>query len=509
MTIVHTAAVLEAALIALLLMLQFRRARHRQAPAATDAPITPALGTTKPPHRPFAFNFLRTRVANATWEQQATGSSAEQPCPREAPGSRQSWRQSWRPIRARLTAAGGFRRTAAHHEPHEALAEARGDLPESARDATRRVQRDETLRCTLELLPFAILMTNAHGRIVLANASVATLFGYRQDELIGASADALVPGLQGDPVRRAGAVDAPLAWATGGTRDLFARRKDGTEFPAEITANRAWSDDDPLTLTVIIDRTERYELQRNRQELAHLTRVSTLGELASSLAHELNQPLTAILSNAQAAQRFMATQPINLAEVREILRDLVEDNHRASEVLRRIRALVKKGELEAAPLSLARVIGDVVLLVHSDAIVRGIRVLPNINASLPPVQGDSVQVQQVVLNLLLNAFHATESRSAHDREIVVDAALDGAGMVRVSVRDRGPGLAADKLDKLFKPFYTSKRDGLGLGLSISRTIVEMHGGRIWAENNTGQGATFHFTLPIATEAEPIHSGQRP
>ena len=130
-------------------------------------------------------------------------------------------------------------------------------------------------------------------------------------------------------------------------------------------------------LTVVIDRTERYELQRNRQELAHLTRVSTLGELAGSLAHELNQPLTAILSNAQAAQRFMAMEPIDLDEVREILRDLVEDNHRASEVIRRIRALVKKGELEAAPLSLADVIGDVVLLLHSDAIVRGIRVFLN------------------------------------------------------------------------------------------------------------------------------------
>lgn len=508
MTIVQTAAVLEAALIALLLMLQFRRARDRQAPATRDAPINPGPGAARPPHRPFplTFDFLRarvTRVANATREQQAAGAPAEQPCPREAPGSRQYWRQSWRPIRARLAAAERFRRIAVHLAPHDVPTQASGDLHESP--------REETLRRTLELLPFAILMTNAHGRIVLANAGVETLFGYRQDELIGASADTLVPGLQGatDPARRARTVHAPPAGATGGTRDLFARRKDGTEFPAEITANRTSSDGAPLTLTVIIDRTERYELQRNRQELAHLTRVSTLGELASSLAHELNQPLTAILSNAQAAQRFMATQPINLAEVREILRDLVEDNHRASEVLRRIRALVKKGELEAAPLSLARVIGDVVLLVHSDAIVRGIRVLPNINASLPPVQGDSVQVQQVVLNLLLNAFHATESRSAHDREIVVDAALDGAGMVRVSVRDRGPGLAADKLDKLFKPFYTSKRDGLGLGLSISRTIVEMHGGRIWAENNTGQGATFHFTLPIATEAEPIHSGQRP
>jgi two-component system sensor kinase FixL len=223
--------------------------------------------------------------------------------------------------------------------------------------------------------------------------------------------------------------------------------------------------------------------------------------LASSLAHELNQPLTAILSNAQAAQRFMATQPTNLAEVREILKDLVEDNHRASEVLRRIRALVKKGELEAAPLSLARVIGDVLLLVHSDAIVRGIRVLLALDPGLPPVLGDSVQVQQVILNLLLNAFHATESRPAQDRVIGVGATLDGAGLVRVSVRDRGPGLAADKVDQLFKPFFTSKREGLGLGLSISRTIVEMHGGRIWAENNSEKGATFHFTLPIAAGTE--------
>ncbi|MCY0853847.1 sensor histidine kinase [Cupriavidus sp. D39] len=262
-------------------------------------------------------------------------------------------------------------------------------------------------------------------------------------------------------------------------------------------------------MTVVIDRTERYELQRNRQELAHLTRVSTLGELASSLAHELNQPLTAILSNAQAAQRFMSTQPINLTEVREILQDLVEDDHRASEVIRRIRTLVKKGELEAAPLSLDRVIGDVAMLVHSDAIVRGIRVVLNTDPRLPSVQGDSVQLQQVVLNLLLNAFHATESCPAHDRVVVIDATREGADMVRVAVRDRGPGLSADKLEQIFKPFFTSKREGLGLGLSISRSIVEMHGGRIWAGNNSDQGATFCFTLPVAAKTEPAHSGEHP
>jgi two-component system sensor kinase FixL len=283
--------------------------------------------------------------------------------------------------------------------------------------------------------------------------------------------------------------------AVGGTRDVFARREEGTEFPAEITTNPVAVNDAAFKVTVVIDRSERYELQRNRQELAHLTRISTLGELAGSLAHELNQPLTAILSNAQAAQRFMAMEPVNLAEVREILQDLVDDDRRASEVIRRIRALVKKGGLEAAPLSLAEVIGEVVLLLHSDAIVRRVRVLSKVDPALPTVHGDRVQLQQVTLNLLLNAFDAMESLAVSDGEVEVEASLEGECSVRVAVRDRGPGLPEDNIEKLFLPFVTSKRDGLGLGLSISRSIVGMHGGRIWAENNVDRGATFYFALP--------------
>jgi two-component system sensor kinase FixL len=355
---------------------------------------------------------------------------------------------------------------------------------------------DDPFSDTLELLPFAILVTNRHGEIVLANAASEKLFGYSRDELIGASAEALVPGLR-DGAHTALQIDTASGHALSaahGSRDVFARRKEGTEFPAEITTNPLTSHREALMLTVVIDRTERYELQRNRQDLAHLTRVSTLGELAGSLAHELNQPLTAMLSNAQAAQRFMAMDPIDLDEVREILHDLVADNRRASEVIRRIRALLKKGELEAAPLSLADVIGDVVLLLHSDAIVRGVRVFMNIEPALPPVHGDRVQLQQVVLNLLLNAFDAMESHGVPDREVVIEASVDDEGAVRVAVRDCGPGLADDIVEKVFTPFFTSKRDGLGLGLSISRSIVEMHGGRIWAENNADVGATFHFTL---------------
>jgi two-component system sensor kinase FixL len=365
--------------------------------------------------------------------------------------------------------------------------------------SSRLPRDDDQFRDTLEWLPFAVLVTDQNGEIVFANAGAQMLFGYRREELTGGFLDTLIPGLREgvDAVRQSVASPGHAIRAVGGTRDVFARRKEGTEFPAEITTNPVAVNDAAFKVTVVIDRSERYELQRNRQELAHLTRISTLGELAGSLAHELNQPLTAILSNAQAAQRFMAMEPVNLAEVREILQDLVDDDRRASEVIRRIRALVKKGGLEAAPLSLAEVIGEVVLLLHSDAIVRRVRVLSKVDPALPTVHGDRVQLQQVTLNLLLNAFDAMESLAVSDGEVEVEASLEGECSVRVAVRDRGPGLPEDNIEKLFLPFVTSKRDGLGLGLSISRSIVGMHGGRIWAENNVDRGATFYFTLPTA------------
>ena len=247
-------------------------------------------------------------------------------------------------------------------------------------------------------------------------------------------------------------------------------------------------------------RTES-ELRRQREELAHVTRVSTMGELAASLAHELNQPLTAIYSNAQAAQRFMAANPADLEEVREILKDIVQDNSRAGEVIHRMRALVKKQEIAFVPLDASGVIRDVVLLVHSDAILHNIRVVLELDPDLPPVRGDRVELQQVVLNLLLNAFEAMKDCPASQREITVRAALDGPDVVRVVVRDRGTGMSSENLDKIFQPFYTTKRDGLGMGLSISRSIIEAHGGRLWAENNSDRGATFCFTVPVGGSVE--------
>jgi two-component system, LuxR family, sensor kinase FixL len=227
-----------------------------------------------------------------------------------------------------------------------------------------------------------------------------------------------------------------------------------------------------------------------------VTRISTMGELAASLAHELNQPLTAILSNAQAAQRFMTANPADLEEVREILKDIVQDDSRASEVIQRMRALVKKEDVAFVPLDLGEVIRDVARLVHSDAGLLNVDIALELNFGLSSVRGDRVQLQQVVLNLMLNAFDAMKDCPVNERRVVLQAEEDGACMTRVAVRDRGLGIRNDKLEEIFQPFYTTKRDGLGMGLSISRSIIQDHGGRLWVENNPDRGATFYFTVPM-------------
>jgi two-component system sensor kinase FixL len=243
------------------------------------------------------------------------------------------------------------------------------------------------------------------------------------------------------------------------------------------------------------------ELQEQRAELAHVARISIMGELAASLAHELNQPLTAILSNAQAGLRFMTSKRGNLGEVREILQDIVKDNSRAGEVIRRMRALVKKEALESATLDLASLIRDVVALLHSDAILQNVQIALELDDSLPPVWGDRVQLQQVMLNIMLNAFDAMRECPADERKVKVRAEPHGAALIKVAVNDCGTGLTSEQLDRIFQPFFTTKRDGLGMGLSITRSIIEAHGGRLWAENNADHGATFSFTLPITHGAE--------
>ena len=254
------------------------------------------------------------------------------------------------------------------------------------------------------------------------------------------------------------------------------------------------------------ERETALTVQRQRDELAHVARITTMGELAASLAHELNQPLTAILSNAQAAQRFLAADPASIGEIDAILRDIVEDDNRAGEIIRRVRELVRKGSLEIAALDLATIVRDVVMLIHTDAILHNINILLQMDPGAPKVLGNKVQLQQVVLNLLLNAFQAMKDCPVNERQVIVRTELDDGHKVIVAVRDCGEGLKDDQLDKIFQPFYTTKSDGLGMGLTISRSIIEAHGGRLWAQNNPDRGATIYFTVPVERSDEGRVSG---
>jgi PAS domain S-box-containing protein len=253
--------------------------------------------------------------------------------------------------------------------------------------------------------------------------------------------------------------------------------------------------------SVIVDITERkqaeLEAQTQRELLTHLTRVATLGELSGALAHELSQPLTSILSNAQAAQRFLACDPVDLGEVRDILKDIVDEDRRAGAVIRRWRTLLRKGETQLQPLDLNEVTNEVLRLAHSELIAHRVTVSAQLTAGLSAVLGDRVGLQQVLLNLIINACDAMKLNEPARRRLTVTTGPDGEGAVRVAITDRGGGIPADRLARVFEPFYTTKEHGLGLGLAICRSIVEAHGGRLWVTNNSDHGATFCFALDVA------------
>jgi two-component system, LuxR family, sensor kinase FixL len=251
---------------------------------------------------------------------------------------------------------------------------------------------------------------------------------------------------------------------------------------------------------VSLDATKRkvaeIEAQRRESEFAHLSRVAIVGELSGSIAHELNQPLTAILSNAQAAQRFLSQDGGNLAELREILQDIVEEDKLAGEVIRRLRRLLRKGEVDLQRLDLAEASTDVLRLMRTDLIDRGVSLKTEIAGDLPQILADRVQIQQVLLNLLTNACDAMAGAEPQERRLLLRADRSD-GSVHVSLADRGTGLPADEIERVFEPFVTTKSHGLGLGLTVCRTIISAHGGRLWATNNSDRGATFHFELPAA------------
>ena len=235
-------------------------------------------------------------------------------------------------------------------------------------------------------------------------------------------------------------------------------------------------------------------LREAQAELAHVTRVLAMGELTASIAHEVNQPLAAIVANANAGSRWLANPTPNLEEARNAISRIVRDGNRASDVIRRIRALVKKGDTEKTLLDINEVIQEVVSLTHSEIQKSGVMLKMNLASGLPRILGDRIQLQQVILNLVMNGIEAMNTVKDRPREMLIRSSQYESDKVLVAVQDSGIGIDSQNLEKIFDTFYTTKSQGMGMGLAISRSIVENHGGRLWAVPNDGPGATFQFTL---------------
>ncbi|MCA6120088.1 PAS domain S-box protein [Bradyrhizobium sp. WSM 1738] len=245
------------------------------------------------------------------------------------------------------------------------------------------------------------------------------------------------------------------------------------------------------------------DLHQAQANLAHVTRVMALGELAASIAHEVNQPLAAVVTNANACQRWLKREPPDLNEVREILQTIIKDGNRAGEVIQRVRALVNKTSDQKVPLDINEVVNDVVSLVQHELLSHRVLLRLELASALPPVLADRIQLQQVVLNLVINAIEAMQPVADRPRELMIRTSRDDAGQIAVAVKDCGVGLAAENADRMFDAFFTTKSSGMGMGLSICRSIVGAHGGRLSASDNAaGPGATFQFTLPLHQEESP-------
>jgi C4-dicarboxylate-specific signal transduction histidine kinase len=242
------------------------------------------------------------------------------------------------------------------------------------------------------------------------------------------------------------------------------------------------------------------QLQEARAELAHVSRVATLGEMSASIAHEVNQPLAAVVTNANACLRWLAGQAPNLDEARQAIERIIRDGHRASEVIRRVRDLVKKSPPRKDLLDINDLIVEVIVLARSQVQGNRVSLQTQLSDDVPFILGDRIQLQQVILNLIINAIEAMSGISEGPRELLVGSGKDESKGVLVAVRDSGPGLDPESLDHLFAAFYTTKPQGMGMGLAISRSIIEAHGGRLWASLNAPRGAVFQFTLP--------HDGER-
>lgn len=367
-------------------------------------------------------------------------------------------------------------------------------------DVTRRKEEADLLRTLLEAAPSALLVFDEDGRVRYANIEAARTFGYPQEAMAGTHAGSLLAeGVRSqDLAKWQDFVREARQNAMGAAHDLHGARQGGESFPMEVRLCRVVLEDRNRIMAAVTDLSARkqleYEMAMERESMAHLARVTMLGELSGSLAHELNQPLAAILSNAQAAQRIINRDPSDVEQVQEILADIVETDRRAGQVIVRLRSMLRREAREFVPLDVNEVVQECVRLIRNDLLNRRVQYRLNLMPGLPACRGDAIQLQQVLMNLIRNACDALPEDSAH-RIVRVRTTRSDTG-VRTEVVDTGTGIPDEMLERIFTPFETTKATGMGMGLAVCRTIVRAHGGRIWAENVKPQGASVSFELPV-------------
>src|SRR5216117_2435241 len=326
-----------------------------------------------------------------------------------------------------------------------------------SRDITQRKIAEEKFQLVLDAAPNAMIMVDSAGVITFANASATTVFGYSLSELIGRHIETLIPERFRDRHvgDRKGFLSDPTSRAMGAGRDLFGRRKDGSEFPVEVGLNPIHTGQGLFVLASVIDITARKQAELEQQlqnmELARVGRVAVMGELAASLAHEVNNPIGAIVANARAAQRSIAAGKIGTEELTELLTDIVADGRRAGEVIQGIRNMVRKGKPRRALIQIGDTIRELLRIVHADAIGREIEVTAEVDSDTGQAWGDPVQILQVLLNLAINSFEAMTAVPSDARRLAIHAGCDENGDILVSMRDSGPGFPSGMVEQLFEP----------------------------------------------------------
>ena len=377
------------------------------------------------------------------------------------------------------------------------------DITDRKREESALRYSEENYRLVVETAPDAVISIDESGAILFANPATVRIFGYDPTELIGKPLTVLMPEF----LRKLHEKGFSRYLATGqrhinwqGT-ELTALRKNGQEFPVEISFGELSRDGHKVFTGFIRDISERKQaqqaLQMTQMELARVSRLTTMGELAASIAHEVNQPLTAVTNNSSACLRLLAADNLKPEVLHRALEEIVADGNRASAVVARIRGFIKKEPAEKNRLDINDVIQEVLALAERELYENRVRLERQLTKALPLVLADRVQMQQVLLNLIMNGIEAMIPVTDQPRSLWVESRVDESGDILVAVRDSGTGLGSGA-DRVFTPFFTTKANGMGMGLSISRSLVENHGGRLWAMPNFPIGAVFSFTLPVSS-----------